>query len=39
MNDPLRPDDAKEKIVEDEIRDQALLDTGPVGRDDLQPTL
>jgi hypothetical protein len=30
MNDPLRPDDAKEKIVEDEIRDQAVLDTGPI---------
>lgn len=28
MNDPLRPEDAKEKAAEDEVRDQSLLDTG-----------
>ena len=29
MNDPLRPEDAKEKPAKEEIRDQSLLDTGP----------
>ena len=31
MNDPLRPEDAKEKAAEDEVRDESLLDTCPVG--------
>ena len=31
MNEPLRPEDTKEKAAEDEVRDESLLDTCPAG--------